>query len=280
MSSKPPVPAFAAPLSRPNPAPQTKAAPESAAAVGRTAAAAAHIVAPSGGNSESSREPRSEPSSEPISGYSSIINSRSSHIAPAASTASGTSACASDDNSSRSHNEGSREGSASTSTSSAPAEVPPALLRYRPPDWAADVAPAEAAARTQATAAAAFAAAAVAGEGGDEDDEDDEGAGAGACGGGAAAPASWRLDVIKGGVPMGQVALGHRTRWSLGRQGGGTCDVVLEHPSISRAHAVKRAAAFVSGRLAPAVSFAVVLYAKSPLRTFLIFLAFGCLSIS
>jgi hypothetical protein len=243
MSSKPPVPAFAAPLSRPNPAPQTEAAPESAAAVGRTAAAAAHIVAPSGGNSESSREPRSEPSSEPISGYSSIINSRS-------------------------HNEGSREGSASTSTSSAPAEVPPALLRYRPPDWAADVAPAEAAARTQAPAAAAFAAAAVAGEGGDEDDE---GAGAGACGGGAAAPASWRLDVIKGGVPMGQVALGHRARWSLGRQGGGACDVVLEHPSISRAHAVKRAAAFVSGRLAPAVSFAVVQY--SPLRTPLISLS-------
>lgn len=128
-------------------------------------------------------------------------------------------------------------------SSASSGEVPEALLRYKPPDWAADVAPAEAAARTQATAAAAFKeAAATAGldgadNHGDEDEENDSTAQISQYME-AAAATPWRLEVMKGGMPMGDIELGGKTHLSLGRQGGGACDVVLEHPSISRAHAV------------------------------------------
>jgi len=133
--------------------------------------------------------------------------------------------------------------SGKTNSSASSGEVPEALLRYKPPDWAADVAPAEAAARTQATAAAAFkVAAATAGLDGADNDGDEEGENDSPAQISqymeAAAATPWRLEVMKGGMPMGDIELGEKTHLSLGRQGGGACDVVLEHPSISRAHAV------------------------------------------
>jgi len=133
---------------------------------------------------------------------------------------------------------GARSGTSNNTSSGASREMPEALLRYSPPEWAADVAPTEAAARTQATAAAAFkeAAASAGADGASNDDEDIESSMDASQYMEAATP--WRLEVMKGGMPMGEVELGGKTHLSLGRQGGGACDVVLEHPSISRAHAV------------------------------------------
>ena len=48
----------------------------------------------------------------------------------------------------------------------------------------------------------------------------------------------WTLEVLKNGVPVSTVPLHEAARCVVGRQDD-VCDLVLEHPSISRAHAVK-----------------------------------------
>lgn len=47
----------------------------------------------------------------------------------------------------------------------------------------------------------------------------------------------WTLEVLKNGVPVSTVPLHEKARCVVGRQDD-VCDLVLEHPSISRAHAV------------------------------------------
>ena len=116
----------------------------------------------------------------------------------------------------------------------APSDLPTALVTFSPPDWAADVAPADATAASSAAASAAATAAALAS---DDGDGSSDGSGDGSSDG-SAASVPWRLEVLRGGVPQGFVDLMPWARVVVGRQGGGCCQLVLEHPSISRAHAV------------------------------------------
>jgi len=47
---------------------------------------------------------------------------------------------------------------------------------------------------------------------------------------------AWRLDVIRDGVELPPIGIAERAVWVIGRQP--TCDIVLEHGSLSREHAV------------------------------------------
>ena len=103
---------------------------------------------------------------------------------------------------------------------------PPALARFQPPDWAADLPPCSLSEVTNSDNVPDAVGA----------DEEGSGGGGGAAG---ASNAAWKLEVLRGGVPVGEIDLMGRASYSFGRQGGRRgCDVVLEHPSISRAHAV------------------------------------------
>uniref|UniRef100_A0A7S2RXC8 FHA domain-containing protein n=1 Tax=Rhizochromulina marina TaxID=1034831 RepID=A0A7S2RXC8_9STRA len=84
--------------------------------------------------------------------------------------------------------------------SAKPSQVPAQLARYSSPDWAAQVPPNEAAT------------------------PEDE-----------ATP--WSFEILKNGMPLSILALGDKAKYVVGRAGD-VSDIVLEHPSISRAHAV------------------------------------------
>ena len=139
-------------------------------------------------------------------------------------------------------------------SSSSSAQLPPALAAFRYPEWVSEVSPAAAAEaqrrerqqRKQRKKAREAEEDGVADEDkdtddedeGDEEDEDEDEEAE------AEREKPWRLEVLKNGVPLGFESLMAKPVAVVGRQSGGgsrgafTCELLLEHPSIRRAHAV------------------------------------------
>lgn len=109
--------------------------------------------------------------------------------------------------------------------------MPSALASFKYPDWVAEVSPAEVTAQQQRDRQQKQEeGVAKEGEDGNEEGED----------------IPWRLEVLKNGVPLGFESLMDKSVFVVGRQAprtgsGGSSpgsDLLLEHPSISRIHAI------------------------------------------